>query len=1554
MNKDGDERVVPQGEYLHAENVRVNSSEGGEMGIVENSIGNEMLVSLEYNGQELSDNAVTIGAVSYPSEETLYWLIHDPTNPNSNTSKVDMIVSYNVRESQLQYHVVSVDDGTGSGNTTLNFNPLYLVTGINIIDDLIFWTDNNEPPRKINRNRFYPLPVANIDRVRAEELTVIVAPPIQAPVVSLVDLPIEVNYIEEVFASFSYRWRYKDNEYSATSQYTAVAFQPGPFSLDRTTYLNDGMINRYNGVEIQFDTGTEDVIGVDLCYKLSDDNQIWVLEKYNKDLQGWGNNETQSITFSKSKLYTALPVSEILRRFDNVPLKSQAQTTMGNRLIYGNYYDGNSLTDIEGRNIDVSFSTEVISNDIGVFNIPTQYDTGKVYLDPAQATGYDVTNNVLLMNLEGIELLKGSAISISVNIGHEGWTGASSEIPANSEQAVFRFEIIYNLKKDFASPNALATNDDFISQIGSFATQIQTVADCLLGVTATDRFNCAIVAIDNWTQVDSGVLGPNTGFNIISSPTSDTIGLQIPAMKSENDIVPGQFVYEYFKYTNNQVIFTLLADQRSLHSNWDYEVGIEYIDENSRATTVLTCPQNTVHIPTASSVFANNIRVSIPPSMRPPSWAVKYRFLVRPSKEGYETIYSDKYYRNEEDDTVWIKLEGESQNKVVVGQRFIVKSDSEGAQDNYVNVAVLNKEFQSRDFIPDNENEDGDLIEEEDGVYMQMRPNQFSVNTPLYPVVGGYSKRNEIKKDENDTPYVQYPLFEKDENGDPEWLWDIPSGSIVTIYIKFRRADRSKRKDICGAEQCILEQRVIATNDYSNFQDFWESEGIDVTLANCEVEDEDDSGPNTNVMIAPVDVATDPNDSIREYYVQDQNMYQFKTDSSDPLKLWLSVRSGTVACGGVANRASKLVVNIKVERSDNVLVFETEPLDSVPDLFYEGSECFDIVDGNHIGNISSQTENGSENAVSDLNFFNCYSFGNGVESYKILDSLSGRSFKMGERVSSVTAEDFKLAHRYADLTYSGVYNEETNVNKLNEFNGGLANFKTLEKSYGFVMKLHGRETDILCLQEDKISYVQQGKNLLVDSTGGGVVTSVPEILGTQIARPEEYGISMNPESFVSYGYDKFFTDSKRGSVLMLSGVGTSEQLSVISDMKMKSYFRDLFIDNFNTQKLGGFDPYMREYVLSTNDKQLPASQVCIPCGRQQSISINKGDDISFCVELGTPVGDIVLDYEISTEYSITFAYDFGSETFFETVEGTGSFVIPKTSSSTDKVFIGIIGSEEGDSVFNVKVGCPLSNIMTVVPVAVTSEIESGSTITDSFVWSLGAFTSVTNSQQVLFVGDDYPIVSDYRTISGQMGQGVIPTSGASVLMIASQSGDDNRAFDPTSDRLRYLFSDTAYDNNAGDISDLLSNPALTEVPVIVDPNDASRYFGNFAMQDGFSYLYLVWDYRKIYEQVLCYINKYDDTICCDCVASETYTPFASTNVQLPGILYPAENACEAIPSQLILYHDGDGAYPTLGDNVFLDASGTLFPLAGWLGLVNNYAIEISGGAVITETNCQLE
>ena len=77
MNKSLDERLVPNGQYVDAMNVRLGSTEDSEIGSVENTKGNTRLTTLEFNGTALSSNAKCIGACEDSSRETIYWFVHD-------------------------------------------------------------------------------------------------------------------------------------------------------------------------------------------------------------------------------------------------------------------------------------------------------------------------------------------------------------------------------------------------------------------------------------------------------------------------------------------------------------------------------------------------------------------------------------------------------------------------------------------------------------------------------------------------------------------------------------------------------------------------------------------------------------------------------------------------------------------------------------------------------------------------------------------------------------------------------------------------------------------------------------------------------------------------------------------------------------------------------------------------------------------------------------------------------------------------------------------------------------------------------------------------------------------------------------------------------------------------------------------------------------------------------------------------------------------------------------------------------------------------------------
>ena len=69
MNKDLDERLVPNGEYRDALNIEVSTSEGSSVGVVKNILGNHRLDSL------IPEGFTCIGSIENEKTNKLYWFV---------------------------------------------------------------------------------------------------------------------------------------------------------------------------------------------------------------------------------------------------------------------------------------------------------------------------------------------------------------------------------------------------------------------------------------------------------------------------------------------------------------------------------------------------------------------------------------------------------------------------------------------------------------------------------------------------------------------------------------------------------------------------------------------------------------------------------------------------------------------------------------------------------------------------------------------------------------------------------------------------------------------------------------------------------------------------------------------------------------------------------------------------------------------------------------------------------------------------------------------------------------------------------------------------------------------------------------------------------------------------------------------------------------------------------------------------------------------------------------------------------------------------------------
>ena len=1470
MNKIVDQRLLPDGEYIDAMNVRMGSTENSEVGVITNTKGNESLTTLKYiDGTPLSTQARCIGAMEDSANETIYWFVHDPEFSIGDTGKLDLIVSFNVLTNVLTYHIVSIDDGSGV-NTTLNFNPSYLITGINLIDNLLFWTDDYNAPRYINirpiGNR-YPNPVGNVDVLNPEAILVIKKPPVEAPQVTPIKTSGQENYLETRFVCFAYRYKYVDGEYSATSQWSTPAFVPNPFSFSINSMLNEGMTNSCNTAIVNFNTGGSLVVGIDLLFKQSENNVIKVIQQIDKAEAGYGNDQVQSISFNNSKIFTVLNEAEILRLYDNVPRFAKAQTIMGNRLMYGNYVEGYDLLDKNGSPVKIEYSTNLISETIGQSTIPDGYGDARYNIDPS-STGILITNSILYIDLTGKELVEGASITIFLTIQHSQFTG--SEPPPVETTDALDLEFVFYLTRDYSSAYALATSAEFTNAIGTL-TNIQPVSTACDGTTFTDQFNCFLPNnLDALSKFGSGINAILQPFKITALPSLNLIGLIVPAMEYvDNLVTPTQRVFEYYNYLTASATYQKVSNPSSLHSNRGYEIGIVYMDEFNRSTTALVSTNNAEYVPCGFSAYKNTIQVVIPPTQIAPAWATRYKLVIKPDAERYETIYSNIFFTDPNSNNVWFLLEGDNMRKVEEGDRLIVKADTSGPTEVCTYATVLEKKAQSADFI----NPEGNPTVLA-GLYIKINPNSFNAvaDPDANPAPGTLSTFAGIGN--QGCPAVIYPMnFQRTVGYDPlhpTWEYEdytVPAGSRIKFYIRGNRRGTGSSCECIGVE---INAEFTASRDYDNMEDWFLGDDIATVLENpalslC-------GGGSFQFMPGYGPLGCAPN-----------IVYLRFGRGSVNNKLSLAVSTGW-GCSGTArnDRRFFLDVNIEVFRVVNTIIFETQPSDALPDVFFENELSLPIdANGNHGGNIQNQINIITDPllavpAIVDTQFFNCFSFGNGAESYKIRDSLTGRSFSFGERVTTVAAQDYKAADRFSDITYSGIYNGESNINKLNEFNSGLSNFKHCESSFGEIQLLDGRNTDVLTLQEDKISYVLAEKNLLSDASAGGIITATPEVLGTQIARTEKYGISFNPESYVQWGFDRYFTDAKRGAVIQLKGGDSSnEQLVAISEQSMRTWFRDKFNDSFNYQKLGGFDPYMNEYVLSMNDQQLPTNPQCLACGTSQTFTLSVGEEryneFTYCVDLGPTVGNTDISWRFSsieegaTLYIRVF-YNGNPVAESGNVDIDGTISFNKNNILVETATITV--SYTGDMVVDILADCCNAETLYIVEVVVNNNSEAGQTIHTQYRYTNNTFIGPLLSNLVqLSSGTVSPIVSRYNITSGFAGTGGFPPEFSDMRLSTNAIVPDNFVFNIAENKFKYLRTDVLYNNTSVEINTLLSDYSLAT------PNGGSAplYYADFEVPTNSvgQYLYLIWDLRIATLAELCYGGTRNDS-CCDCTLGNYY------------------------------------------------------------------------------------
>ena len=146
MNKDLDDRILPNGEYRDARNISVGRSEDNDVGALENIIGNNLVV-----GTDIGNGFTVIGVHANNATDQVFVFLTDYTDPNP--------LQPTDAPSTSNHYIYIYNNSTGTYTSLvngefLNFSTTNRIISINLLENLLFWTDNRNQPRKINIGTF--------------------------------------------------------------------------------------------------------------------------------------------------------------------------------------------------------------------------------------------------------------------------------------------------------------------------------------------------------------------------------------------------------------------------------------------------------------------------------------------------------------------------------------------------------------------------------------------------------------------------------------------------------------------------------------------------------------------------------------------------------------------------------------------------------------------------------------------------------------------------------------------------------------------------------------------------------------------------------------------------------------------------------------------------------------------------------------------------------------------------------------------------------------------------------------------------------------------------------------------------------------------------------------------------------------------------------------------------------------------------------------------------------------------------------------------------------
>jgi hypothetical protein len=394
LNTDDTDYLLPKGDAENRVNVRVIETGSGDAGAVVNVLGNVLVESSEYNTNGID---TVIGSIEDPELRRVIFFV-------SNTGGNHKILCYKYDTNTVVR--VLANENFGSGQKGLNFSKDFRINGVAMSGSLLYFTDNYNEPRRINVDELIPLVTGSskVNNIKDTQIALIRPEPrLPLSVSKFIDNTLSVQFLDNDAFQFTYRYIYYNKEVSA----------PGPLSVLIAPNTKQEISDKYNAIGIEIpadeinyfnykDTGgvnLYDVEKVQIIAKSLKTYKSEVIKTYDRETDTTAfNTSTFKFIFYNNTAGLAVPDSEAVKQFDNVPTKSKALEIAKNRLFLGNNtigYDSPKKTSLTAGLSTPASPSEQISKYV---KTDSGYQFGVVFTDFAGRKCGVVTNSGLIVN----------------------------------------------------------------------------------------------------------------------------------------------------------------------------------------------------------------------------------------------------------------------------------------------------------------------------------------------------------------------------------------------------------------------------------------------------------------------------------------------------------------------------------------------------------------------------------------------------------------------------------------------------------------------------------------------------------------------------------------------------------------------------------------------------------------------------------------------------------------------------------------------------------------------------------------------------------------------------------------------------------------------------------------------------------------------------------------------------------------------------------------------------------------------------------------------------